>query len=113
MLMSPVFRLWFLVFILYVLIGIKKAVALIENTTSFRSLNGQFTNVSFPGCEAFKFKSDSYWECYARHVSVTLHHIVGSCSMGPADSKDAVVDPQLQVRGVKRLRVIDASVMVS
>ncbi|WP_396593505.1 GMC family oxidoreductase [Brevundimonas sp. R86498] len=39
----------------------------------------------------------------------TLYHPVGTCAMGTGEL--AVVDPQLRVRGVKRLRVVDASVM--
>jgi choline dehydrogenase len=38
-------------------------------------------------------------------------HPCGTCRMGSGE--DAVVDPQLRVRGVDRLRVVDASVMPS
>jgi choline dehydrogenase len=39
----------------------------------------------------------------------TIYHPAGSCRMG--SDPDSVVDEQLRVRGVERLRVIDASVM--
>lgn len=42
------------------------------------------------------------------HVGIT-HHPVGTCKMGV--DEQAVVDPQLRVRGVAGLRVADASVM--
>ena len=38
-----------------------------------------------------------------------VHHPVGTCAMGTGE--DAVVDPQLRVRGIAGLRVIDASIM--
>ncbi|MBA2961064.1 MULTISPECIES: GMC family oxidoreductase [Ramlibacter] len=52
--------------------------------------------------------SDTEWLDYARARGVSGYHLVGTCRMGGAD---AVVDPRLRVRGVQRLRVIDASVL--
>jgi choline dehydrogenase len=46
---------------------------------------------------------------FAQQAGGTVFHPVGTCRMG-SDSR-AVVDPNLRVRGVERLRVIDASVM--
>ncbi|MEJ2761871.1 MAG: GMC family oxidoreductase N-terminal domain-containing protein [Gammaproteobacteria bacterium] len=48
---------------------------------------------------------------YVRRNVVTVHHPVSTCRMG-AD-EDSVVDPELRVRGVKGLRVADASVFPS
>ena len=46
---------------------------------------------------------------FVRERADTYHHQAGSCRMGIDDL--AVVDPQLQVRGIEGLRVADASVM--
>jgi choline dehydrogenase len=48
------------------------------------------------------------WD-FARTTGGTVFHCVGTCRMGSDDT--SVLDPQLRVRGVERLRVIDASVM--
>jgi choline dehydrogenase-like flavoprotein len=48
-------------------------------------------------------------EAYARRFGKTDYHPVGTCKMG-VDAL-AVVDPQLRVRGLDRLRVVDSSVM--
>jgi choline dehydrogenase len=44
-------------------------------------------------------------------IGTTIFHPVGTCKMGRADDPLAVVDSQLRVKGVGRLRVVDASVM--
>ena len=48
------------------------------------------------------------WE-FARQRGGTVFHPVGTCRMGSDDQ--AVLDPELKVRGVQNLRVIDASAM--
>jgi choline dehydrogenase len=48
-------------------------------------------------------------ERHLRQDCQTVYHPVGTCRMG--SDPDAVLDPQLRVRGVRGLRVIDASVM--
>ncbi|QYE34611.1 choline dehydrogenase [Polymorphobacter sp. PAMC 29334] len=48
---------------------------------------------------------------FARQSGSTIYHPVGTCAMGRAGDPRAVVDPELRVRGVDGLRVVDASVM--
>ena len=54
-------------------------------------------------------KSDADIDGFIRSTAITAHHPCGACAMGIGP--DAVVDPQLKVRGIERLRVVDASVM--
>ncbi len=56
-------------------------------------------------------QSDAELARAAGNVGTTIFHPVGTCKMGRADDPLAVLTPELRVRGIERLRVIDASVM--
>jgi len=58
-----------------------------------------------------QFQSDDALVTAAGSIGTTIFHPVGTCKMGRAGDSTAVVDPQLRVRGIERLRVIDASIM--
>ena len=47
----------------------------------------------------------------AGDIGTTIFHPVGTAKMGPDSDPMAVVDAKLQVRGIDRLRIVDASVM--
>ena len=51
---------------------------------------------------------DEIRETIRRHAD-TIYHSVGTCRMGSDEA--SVVDPELRVRGVERLRVVDVSII--
>lgn len=83
----------------------------ISQTAAMGRINTTIHNIPTPGCERHQFLSDEYWECQARHYTMTVYHPVGTCKMGPKSDEFAVVDERLKVRAVSGLRVVDASVM--
>ena len=77
-------------------------------------------SAAFDGCRGDELwptsdrQSDESLLQYARETGLTIHHVVGSCRMGPAgDGRANVVDPDLRVHGMEALRVVDASIMPS
>ncbi|MDB5909420.1 MAG: choline dehydrogenase, partial [Massilia sp.] len=56
-------------------------------------------------------RTDEELAAAAGEIGTTIFHPVGTCKMGRAADKMAVVDNELRVIGVAGLRVIDASVM--
>ncbi|NBT39147.1 MAG: GMC family oxidoreductase [Alphaproteobacteria bacterium] len=55
--------------------------------------------------------SDDELLAFAQTEGGTAYHIMGSCRMGPITEANAVVTPDLKVRGILGLRIADASVM--
>jgi len=54
-------------------------------------------------------RTDAEIEQFIRDHADTIYHPVGTCRMGPGPLD--VVDERLRVRGIERLRVVDASIM--
>lgn len=57
--------------------------------------------------------TDALLDAYARESSFTTAHPVGTAAMSFKGATYGVVDPDLRVKGVSGLRIIDASVFVS
>lgn len=55
--------------------------------------------------------SDEALTKHARTYVKTVYHPVGTCRMGRESDEQAVVTPDLRIKGVSGLRVVDASVM--
>lgn len=62
----------------------------------------------FPGDDV---RTDDEIADYITRTHNTVYHPTGSIAMGAADDADAPLDPQLRVKGVRGLRVADASIM--
>jgi choline dehydrogenase len=69
-------------------------------------LAGYVATELLPGAKA---QTDDALVAHIRATSQTLYHPIATCRMGT--DQLAVVDPKLRVRGIERLRVVDASVM--
>ncbi|CAK1546946.1 unnamed protein product [Leptosia nina] len=80
-------------------------------TEKMKSFGAYLNEIPFPGCEGHKFFSDSYLECYIRHLTLSVFHPIGTCSMGLPDNKNSVVDTSFKVIGLDNLYVVDASVL--
>lgn len=57
--------------------------------------------------------TDEQWDAYVRAGAFAMYHPVGTCRMGDVADPNVVVDPLLRVKNVRRLRIIDASIMPS
>jgi choline dehydrogenase len=81
------------------------------NTNTSREHLCYFAHVNISGCSEIEFDAPGYWECYIRHMTTTMYNPTSTAKMGPETDKNAVVDEKLNVKGLKALRVVDASIM--
>jgi choline dehydrogenase len=82
--------------------GLKEA----RNICSAKGFEGYQSHETLPGID---IETEEQLRNYVLETSQAIFHPVGTCKMG-SDAM-AVVDDRLRVRGIKGLRVIDASIM--
>ena len=87
---------------------LRQAMRVARDILAAMPLGGIVGREILPGPEA---TSDAALDEHVRQTVKTDYHPVGTCRMGHDDDPMAVLDPTLRVRGVDRLRVIDASAM--
>jgi choline dehydrogenase len=90
-----------------------KAIRMAREFAAARPLSKICKSELAPGAE---LRSDTELREFIRADISTIYHPVGSCAMGgdsllAASKLTSVVDPELRVRGIDGLRVVDASVM--
>jgi len=85
---------------------LREGVRLARRVLAGNPLARHVTEELLPGADAV---DDDALDAHLRARSQTLYHPVGTCCMGTDD--DAVVTPDLRVRGVDGLRIVDASVI--
>ncbi len=83
--------------------GLKKSLDILESH-AFDSVKGKMMH-------SIDRNDPAQLEAYVRNNADTEYHPVGTCKMGPDSDPMAVVDAQLKVKGIKNLRVVDASIM--
>ena len=85
---------------------------LLEGMRIVREVGKQPALARFNGDEIFpgpSVNSEQAMRAYIRNTAGTFHHVCGTCRMGRDEA--SVVDPELRVRGVEGMRVVDASVL--
>ncbi|XP_060593370.1 glucose dehydrogenase [FAD, quinone]-like [Ruditapes philippinarum] len=94
---------------------LKRAIKISEKlleTDSFKQI-GTHSDIykSATFCSMFEYKSDDFYECLIKYLAQTEYHPTSTCKMGPDSDPEAVVDLTLTVKGIRQLRVVDASIM--
>lgn len=91
--------------------GMQIVLDLLE-TDAFKKWNVTLVPPELPACASFEALSKEFWYCVIRQLAMDANHTVGTSRMGKS-SEDSVVDSELRVHGVKKLRVVDASIFPS
>lgn len=89
-----------------------KLIDRIMNTKAVQiKLNAEPFENTLPGCTEYDYGTDDYFACVAQTLTGDGWHQCCTARMGTPSDPMAVVDPELKVIGVNKLRVVDLSIM--
>lgn len=82
----------------------------LATTGAFKAVNSEIEE-KFTECRNHPSNSHAFWRCYIRYLGYSSNELVGTARMGRLEDNTTVVDSSLRVKGIKGLRVADASIM--
>ncbi|KAG8188588.1 hypothetical protein JTE90_005944 [Oedothorax gibbosus] len=85
----------------------------VGNSEPLKKIGAKPIATFVPECAKYEGNDDDYFRCISKSVFISASHQAGTNKMGAADDPTTVVDPELLVKGIRRLRVVDASVIPS
>ncbi|KAF2881939.1 hypothetical protein ILUMI_24236 [Ignelater luminosus] len=68
-------------------------------------------HIDIPNCRNLKFCTEFFIKCHIRNLAYPQGDVVGTTKMGPLCDPSVVVNEDLIVKGVRGLRIVDASIM--
>ncbi len=86
------------------LLAMEEGVQFVEQIVQAGIESGDIAQVQYPGREPQQSLQD-----WIRQTAWG-HHACGTCKLGRADDEMAVVDSRFRVHGLKKLRIVDASI---
>jgi 4-pyridoxate dehydrogenase len=88
--------------------AVRAGVALAREVAAQPSMQRFIAREFLPGDDR---RSAADIDAHIRNTAITVHHPAGTCRIGRDGDELAVVDPDLRLRGIDALRIVDASVM--
>lgn len=91
--------------------GLKQYSLKIGDTNAVKSKGFEHVWLDLDACSTCDKTSDEFLRCWSRELTGSFYHPTSTAKMGPDNDETAVVNSELKVRKVEKLRVIDASIM--
>jgi choline dehydrogenase-like flavoprotein len=89
---------------------LKEAVKAVKRLVAVHAWDGYIVG---PTPQLVNTSTDAELEAYVRVGGLSVFHPTGTAAMSPKGAHWGVVDPDLKVKGVEGLRIVDGSVLVS